>query len=291
MIRNTTCAPLDSGFRRNDDGPQVFRMFVDTPENSSIRCYRMTPRIDIAPPVKAVITVLFIAMVPIFLIAFNVRWVINFPPLYSYGFDRYDIVRYTGIERDELISAGKQIRDYFNNDTELLEIRVVVGGILVMNLYNEREVLHMRDVKGLVKGVYRVSEITGLFMALVIVGGFVNWGRAFVPMLGSLLRWGGGVTLGLVVLVGLGALVGFDRLFLAFHLISFSNDLWQLDPRRDYLIAMFPQGFFFDATMLIALAVVVEAAILVIVPRFMSKASDTERNVEKSDLVGEAHAG
>ena len=251
----------------------------------------MTPRIDIAPTIKVVIAVLFIAMVPVFLIAFNVRWVINFPPLYSYGFDRYDIARYTGIERDELISAGKQIRDYFNNDAELLEIRVVVGGVRVMNLYNEREVLHMRDVKGLVKGVYRVSEISGLFLALVVVGGFVNWGRSFTSMLGSLLRWGGGVTLGLVLLVGLGALVGFDRLFLAFHLISFSNDLWQLDPRRDYLIAMFPQGFFFDATMLIALGVVVEAVILVVVPKYLLKVSKVDRNMEHGDLVGEANAG
>ena len=251
----------------------------------------MTPRIDIAPTIKVVIAVLFIAMVPVFLIAFNVRWVINFPPLYSYGFDRYDIARYTGIERDELISAGKQIRDYFNNDAELLEIRVVVGGVRVMNLYNEREVLHMRDVKGLVKGVYRVSEISGLFLALLVVGGFVNWGRSFTSMLGSLLRWGGGVTLGLVLLVGLGALVGFDRLFLAFHLISFSNDLWQLDPRRDYLIAMFPQGFFFDATMLIALGVVVEAVILVVVPKYLLKVSKVDRNMEHGDLVGEANAG
>ena len=250
----------------------------------------MTPRIDIAPPVRLVIAVFFVAMVPVFLIAFNVRWVINFPPLYSYGFDRYEIARYTGIERDELISAGKQIRDYFNNDAELLEIRVVVGGVRVMNLYNEREVLHMRDVKGLVKGVYRVSEICGLFLALVVVGGFLNWRRSFVPMLGSLMRWGGGVTLGLVVLVGLGSLVGFDRLFLAFHLISFSNDLWQLDPRRDYLIAMFPQGFFFDATMLIALSVIVEAVVLVIAPKFLPTASDAGLDVEATSEMREANA-
>ena len=250
----------------------------------------MTPRIDIAPTVKVVFSVLFVAMVPVFLIAFNVRWVINFPPLYSYGFDRYDIARYTGIERAELISAGKQVRDYFNNDADLIEVRVVVGGVRVMNLYNEREVLHMRDVKGLVKGVYRVSEISGLFLGLVVVGGFVLRRRAFIPRLRTLLRWGGGVTLGLVALVGLGSLVGFDRLFLAFHLVSFSNDLWQLDPRRDYLIAMFPQGFFFDATMLIALAVVVEAAVLVIVPRFMPTSTELERNVDNTDLMREANA-
>ncbi len=250
----------------------------------------MTPRIDIAPTVKVVIAVLFVAIVPVFLIALNVRWVINFPPLYSYGFDRYDIARYTGIERDELISAGKQIRDYLNNDADLIEIRVVVAGVRVMNLYNEREALHMRDVKGLVKGVYRVSELSGLFLVIVVAGGFWVWRREFWPMLGRLLRWGGGVTLGLVALVGLGSLVGFDRLFLAFHLISFSNDLWQLDPRRDYLIAMFPQGFFFDATMLIALAVVVEAAVLVIVPKYLPRSTQASRNEESTEPVGEANA-
>ena len=178
---------------------------------------------------------------------------------------------YTAIERDELLSAGRQIRDYFNNDADLLEINVVVRGIRVSNLYNEREVLHMRDVKGLVKGVYRVSEISALYLLLFIAGGFALRRRAFLPTLGRLLRWSGGVILGLVLLVGLGSLVGFDRLFLAFHLISFSNDLWQLDPRRDYLIAMFPQGFFLDATLLIAFAIIVQSAALVAVPTYLMK--------------------
>ena len=126
----------------------------------------MTPDLKIARPLTILATGLFFVAVPLFLIAFNVRWVINFPPLYSYGFDRYDIPQYTGIERAELLSAGRQIRDYFNNDVDLLEINVVVRGIRVSNLYNEREVLHMRDVKGLVKGVYRVSEISALYLLL-----------------------------------------------------------------------------------------------------------------------------
>ena len=129
----------------------------------------------------------------------------------------------------------------------------------------------MRDVKGLVKGVYRVSEISALYLLLFIAGGFALRRRAFLPTLGRLLRWSGGITLGLVLLVGLGSLVGFDRLFLAFHLISFSNNLWQLDPRRDYLIAMFPQGFFLDATLLIAFAIIIQSAALVVVPTYLMK--------------------
>ena len=246
-------------------------MSVDTPNIAAIRCYRMTPDMKIGRPLTILATGLFVAAVILFLIAFNVRWVVNFPPLYAYGFDRYDIPRYTGIERDELLSAGRQIRDYFNNDVDLLEISVVVRGIRVSNLYNEREILHMRDVKGLVKGVYRVSEISALYLLLFIAGGFALRRRAFLPTLGRLLRWSGGAILGLVLLVGLGSLVGFDRLFLAFHLISFSNDLWQLDPRRDYLIAMFPQGFFLDATLLIAFAIIVQSAALVAIPTYLMK--------------------
>ena len=232
----------------------------------------MSPRLKIPPPVRLAAGAAFVALVPLFLIAFNARWVINFPPLYSYGFDRYGIADYTGIERGDLIAAGGRIRDYFNNGAELLEIPTTVRGVRVRNLYNEREVLHMRDVKGLVRGVYRASEISGLLIALIIAAGFAERGRAFAPALARLLAWGGGATLALAGIVGIAAVVGFERLFLAFHLISFSNDLWQLDPRRDYLIAMFPESFFFDATMLIAVSVVAQAALLAALPPMVMRA-------------------
>ena len=207
----------------------------------------------------------FVAMVPVFLVATNVRWVVNAPVLYSYGFDKYEIPLWTGIERDELIEAGRQIRDYFNNGEEYLDVRVVQNGVL-RSIYNQREVLHMKDVKGLVKGVYRVQLVAGAYLAVFALVGLVMARRRFLRSLGWLLSAGGAATLGLVALVGLGALVGFQQLFLAFHLVSFSNDLWQLDPSRDYLIAMFPESFFLDATLWIVGSTVAEAMLLAAVP-------------------------
>lgn len=215
-------------------------------------------------PLRPVAVALFVALVPVFLITANVRLVINMPALYSYGYDRHEgeITRYMDIERDDYIDGGRQIREYFNNDAEELDVRVVVGGTL-RSIYSEREVLHMSDVKGLVRGVYRLGEVAALYLFM-----FAAAGMFFEPWRRSLRRtaWhlamGSAVTLGLVVLVGLGALAGFDRLFLAFHEVSFSNDLWQLNPRTDFLIAMFPEGFFFDATILIVLLVVLESIVL-----------------------------
>ena len=219
--------------------------------------------------VKYVLFALFVAAVPVFLVATNVRWVINATVLYSYGFDKYDIPAWTGIERSELIKAGRQIRDYFNNDEDLLDVRVVKGGVLRSIIDTEREVLHMKDVKGLVRGVYKIQLATGAYLAVFAVVGLLMARRRFLRHLGWLLSLGGGVTLGLVVLTGLGALVGFQFLFRAFHQLSFSNDYWQLDPSRHYLIAMFPQEFFLDATLWIVGSTVAEALLLPVVPLAM----------------------
>ena len=228
-------------------------------------------------------------LVPVFLIASNVRWVINAPFLYSYGFDKYDISYFTGIERDELISAARQLRDYFNDDEELIRIQVELNGIEVYNLYNDREVRHMKDVKGLVKGVYVVQALTGLYIVGFAAVGLFTRRREFVPKLSKYAALGGGATLGLLVLVGLVSLIGFDKLFLLFHLISFSNDLWQLDPRRDYLIAMFPMGFFFDATMWIALSTIFEAILLTVVPLGMLRLR-RQKNITRAERRTAARA-
>ena len=227
-----------------------------------------TTLIQILRPTAAAI---FIALMPLLLIASAVRFVINLPALYSYGFDRYEIADYTRIDRDDLISAGAQIRDYFNNDDQDLIIRTFVNGVLTESLYNEREIIHMRDVKALVQGVYLVQTLAALYIAAFAAIGLATQRKRFLPILVRCVGGGGILTLALVGIVSIGALVGFDRLFLLFHLISFSNDFWQLDPRRDYLIAMFPQRFFFDATMLIAACVIITAALCAAIPRIAAR--------------------
>ena len=210
---------------------------------------------------KILIASIFIVCIPIFLVTSNVRWVIDTPLLYSYGFDKYDTASRTGIERNELIRAGELFRDYFNNEQSNLEVRVVQNGVL-RNIYNAKEIAHMVDVKNLVQGVFNIQTYLGVFLAISITLGFLIYRANWPRMLGELIALGGMLTLALVVLVGLLSLVGFDKLFLAFHIISFDNDLWQLDPRQDMLLIMFPQGFFFDATMWIVGATVFQAIIL-----------------------------
>ena len=47
-----------------------------------------------------------------------------------------------------------------------------------------------------------------------------------------------------VTLIIIAACIDFNSLFILFHQIAFTNDLWLLDPRTDLLIRLMPIEFF-----------------------------------------------
>ena len=97
---------------------------------------------------------LIVLIVPLLLVTTNVRLVADSPYLYSYGFQKYGIESVTGIEMGQLELAGKKIRDYFSNDQDYLVIDIERQGQEIKNLYNQREILHMKDVKNLIQLIY-----------------------------------------------------------------------------------------------------------------------------------------
>ena len=76
--------------------------------------------------------------------------------------------------------------------------------------------------------------------------------------------WSAFGSLFLIGILFIAVLINFNLVFTTFHFISFANDLWMLDPRTDYLLIMFPQRFFFEATLAIAVMTAIEFAGLVV---------------------------
>ncbi len=202
---------------------------------------------------------LFILCLPALLLTASISGAANSLWLYKYGFDKYSVSQTTGLAPSELDKAARGLVDYFNSGDETISLTVMKDGE-PLTLFNEREVAHLRDVKGLFQMVYRVLLGT-LVYALVYTGlslflwkdrRRLSWG----------LVGGGCLTLVMMLALGLGTMLNFDRLFRQFHLISFANDLWLLDPTSDYLIMLFPQGFWYDTSIFCALATAVGAVIL-----------------------------
>jgi len=202
---------------------------------------------------------LFILSLPGLLLTASIAWAVNSLWLYEYGFEKYDISRTTGLAQPELEKAAVGLISYFNSEKEPISLAVVKEG-KPFELFNEREVIHLKDVKGLFWLNYRVL-IGTLIYVLLYAGVNLFWWKDRRQLAWGLAS-GGGLTFVLILALGLGALLNFERLFHQFHLISFANDFWQLDPTRDYLIMLFPGGFWYDMTMFCALATVMGAIVL-----------------------------
>ena len=203
----------------------------------------------------------FILCLPVLLLTASIGWAVNSLWLYKYGFDEYGVSSTTGLADSELEKAARGLISYFNSDQEFINLTVVKDNRPLV-LFNQREVIHLKDVKGLIWLDYRVLLGTLIYVLGYAIGSLFWRKRRYWRRLAWGVVVGSGTTLALMLALGLGPLVGFDPLFLDFHIISFANEFWQLDPANHYLIMLFPQGFWYDATLFCALATTGMAVVL-----------------------------
>jgi integral membrane protein (TIGR01906 family) len=195
---------------------------------------------------------------PLLLLTASLCGAVNSIGLYEYGFEKYNVGQTTGLAQPELKKAATGLIRYFNSDEEYISLTVIKDGE-PFTLFNQREIAHLRDVKGLVWLDYWV--LLGTLIYALGYAGVSIW-RKDQRQLAWGLVGGSGLTLALMLALGLGTLLNFDQLFLQFHFISFANELWRLDPTKDYLIMLFPQGFWYDATTFCILGAVAGAVVL-----------------------------
>ena len=209
---------------------------------------------------------IFAIVLPLFLILFNTSYITNSEWLYDYGWWRNDIANRTGLPTEQLNRGADQIKYYFNNDEELLDLQVEYAGADV-SLYKEREILHMIDVKALMKSVFAITNWSGVVLLFLLAVGLITLKQDLFPLLLRSLKWSAIGTGAFLVVFGGTAVIDFGWLFTQFHFLSFANDLWLLDPYNDYLIIMFPQQFFFEATLFIGLLTVVDFGLITFTAR------------------------
>ena len=206
---------------------------------------------------KLVLATTFAFALLVFLVTSNVRIAFNSLALMELQFERHGVSQTTGLTEAQLSETALQIRDYFNSKEELLSVILNSSGT-ASSMFNVREVEHMRDVKQLLYVTYRVQEGMFLYLFAVSLLGFLIVGNDFAGIIRRFFILGGLFIFGVIVVFGMVSLIEFDPLFRLFHEISFSNDLWILDERTSFLVRIFPQGFWLESTLMVAVATVAE---------------------------------
>lgn len=199
---------------------------------------------------------------PFFAVLTSARTVISADPLYLWGATSLGVDRVTGLDQDQILEVSRDVRQYFTDDRVRLEPVAVVDGRRVV-LFNEREILHMEDVKELIGFVYTIQTIATVVVLGVGLLAWVKRGYRRPAAIGFL--FGAGLTLVIGLLAVVVATIDFSSAFLVFHLVSFDNDLWLLDPRTDRLIQLYPQVFFLVAAVAIAILAILICLVTILV--------------------------
>ena len=187
---------------------------------------------------------LFILALPPLLVSATIAFEFNGLWLYKDGFQKYAVSQTTGLAKVELETAAEGLINYFNSDEEYISLTVEKDGE-PFELFNQREIAHLKDVKGLFWLDYWV--LLGTLIYTLSYAGVSLWWRR--NKYWRRLAWGtvggSGITLALMLALGIGTLLGFDQLFLQFHLISFTNEFWSTE---GYMLLLFPRDFWYDTT-------------------------------------------
>lgn len=213
-------------------------------------CYYDINKTKGGKKLKRLILIILIISLSLVCLALSIELNAYNKNFYIKSYDRYGIEEVTNKSMDQLSKVTDGIISYLKNQG---------GDELLEPYFNEREILHMRDVQWLFN-LARWIKWIGILVSLGILLYFKR--KKEHNLLGKT------VSLGLFsnhILLGILAILAtrdFNKYFTYFHLIFFRNDLWILDPRTDLMIQMLPEEFFMNMAANIMLSFFVLLAII-----------------------------
>ncbi|NLX61674.1 MAG: TIGR01906 family membrane protein [Tissierellia bacterium] len=188
--------------------------------------------------------------IPLLLLLFAVEINTFNKNFYIKSYKENNVEAVTGKSINELMDITEDLLDYLSDEAD--------EKILESN-FNEREILHMIDVKLLFKYGYMLKYIS-LTVSIFIVGYFLV--NKKIESLGRILFYSPFIWWAAILLLFILSLSDFNKYFTYFHLIFFNNDLWILNPKTDLLIQMLPQNFFMNIFKNIVLLFLIMLAII-----------------------------
>ncbi len=161
---------------------------------------------------------------------------------YRHEYEKYHVYDTIKISQNELEAVTDYLLDYIKDKNSNLTITATINGS-EREVFNEKETLHMIDVKNLYLNAVNLRNLS--FVLIIFILGYLYLKNDFFSL--------GHVYFNVLKLlavflssVSFYAMIDFERFWINFHYIFFDNELFFLDPSKDILIMMVPEGFFMD---------------------------------------------
>ena len=182
-----------------------------------------------------------ILLIPIFILLLSFKVFVYDENSYKQQFRENNI--YTKYNESYVNNISSNLINYFKDKEELKDY------------YTYRERIHLEDVKKLINNALKLFYI--IFIALLIIF--------------SYLKYGGILNLIIYFIIYIISLINFEKFFIKFHQILFTNDYWILNP-TDILVNVFTQEFFISILRKIMTTSIILSLLFILAGIFIEKA-------------------
>ena len=219
--------------------------------------------------------------VPLTVLMIAIRTVASAPFLwFEYhrpGFPE-DSYGYYLIERMRLGSYGV---DYINNFAPREYLARVTTGADNTLAFTEAEVNHMHDVKW----VLLIATVAVAALFLLTLFSSISLRERAPGTIRRSLFCGAWITLGLIAVLGVVGVFGWEWLFTTFHQVFFPQGNWEFSVRSS-LIRLYPPQFWIDAAIAVAVLVAAQITLLLVTtwPTKYRKLKAERRRQERQEL-------
>lgn len=171
----------------------------------------------------------------------------------------------TGLSDAEYPAMVEMITGYLAGEVDHFQHWYMVYD--VMHGFGDTEQAHMADCRALFMLDRTVLIVAGALSLVLLIAAILRQNRRVWK--GAAI--GFGAIMALVAVIAAAAMIDFDALFILFHKLSFSNDLWLLNPQTDLLIRLMPTDFFIGYAEILGASWLLFMALMLILSVILTK--------------------
>lgn len=196
---------------------------------------------------KKILNLIFSFAFSILIITGIIQFSVGFKQLYYYDIDYLDIPKISGYSKEEIKLNYDYLIDYnLSKDETDFEMPTIKS--------SKEGKIHFEEVRDIFQNI---NKIFNVYFIISLVGIFINIKNKNIEFLNITSK----ALISIPLILSLPIIINFERSFVIFHELMFSNDYWIFNPSLDPVITMLPETFFFHAGLMIIILIFISSIV------------------------------
>lgn len=206
---------------------------------------------------KKILNVIFSICFSIFIISTVVRFTVGFKELYYFDINYLDIPKLSNLTEEEIKLNYDYLIDYnLSNKVKDFEMPTIKS--------SSEGKIHFEEVRDIFQNLNKISLIC---LVITLVGIIINIKNKDI----QILNYTSKALISIPSILAVPIIINFEKSFVVFHKLMFSNNYWIFDPSLDPVINILPEEFFFHAGIMILAIILLVSIILYTIYRLLRK--------------------